>query len=1109
MAPNSLIIIYCRKCKKRCRGKVGLTQHLRLKPECRSVVPKTEVFLYSEDPIKAKATASKIRRLTNNQSPGHNPSEDNDLPPGPVDTFPAVPSDESFDDDDSSADNINSLVHHVEQVHVYQPDEENDLSSIPEDEHDPTDLTELGTCTFSSPPVTLDSNNPNLVEPQSPAQGTKNYSLIPCPDFVAVESPQISRTTPRRQIDLCMETQANIELLKMLSDLGAPLRTYQDIIRWAKKHSSHGYNFDSSRTTYGSMISHLQKTFRLQEYRPTINHLRLPCPAFSHLDYVVAEVVTFDFTKLLHSLLSDPELNTIENLTVDPSNPFAEYPTHRRNHTTNQMETIPLSEVHTAAWYHRTWRKMQKRSASKKTKFNKNFMIGIILYTDNSVVNTSGGLCAHPVNFTLTIFNEKCRRNPKAWRTLGLIPQKAAYELSSSTQRTCANINNWRYQILMEKILESHAQAQEHWALNGITIHLAGYTMRNVNLYVPLAYIIADVEEAQAITSFFTSRGVNGISPRICRTCDVSLDNACRTTEECHRYEQKEIRELYNNEEKEKLHDIQQRYVFNTFYLIDMGDDKHGIYGKCHTELLHALEEGIIKYLLEILVETVLKPSHLVTFDEYIRCMCCQLGDHGKDNFPRTSWKNGFTKLSYLDAGDRVGKLFTATLFLLSQTGAEIFDKFNYTMDRLNRKQSTGSKKKKKSTKTTGSTATNKGSSNKKKKKKNQTSGRSSKKQRASKTDDNLPNLRCNIVEVFEMILCLWSWLKQEEFWHPGDEEYESYVNESIKTLINKMNELLPRGEGVGWLITKVHELLHIVFDIKEFGAHTNVNSDKCESSHKHLIKEPARNAQRRVVSLDRSIASRQVDRLIIDHAFSHLQHQNNRAEEFAPNNAGNKPRTTRGLLTLEKTDDYQYGAWKYNLMHKWADHRYNQSGMRFYDYINVFTSILRLARTDLSFRWDGNNNSHWRTITEAKTDKGLLLRCHPDYRSGGPWYDWVLTREKKIGKLVAIVDPLGSAYDDGLEGATPKYAIIKPMLEGSMLNHSVLTRSFKLHPTKYDVIPFNSILDTPLCAPQDFGPNIPIDFNKTHLYVLPREEWAKQFASPPKEFHDDSSQHS
>ena len=107
--------------------------------------------------------------MTNNQSPGHNPDKDNDLPPGPVDTFPAVPSDASFDDDDSSSKIINSLVDHVEQVHVYQPDKENELrkylSSIPKDEQEPTDLTELGTSISPLPKVTLDSNNPNLVEP--------------------------------------------------------------------------------------------------------------------------------------------------------------------------------------------------------------------------------------------------------------------------------------------------------------------------------------------------------------------------------------------------------------------------------------------------------------------------------------------------------------------------------------------------------------------------------------------------------------------------------------------------------------------------------------------------------------------------------------------------------------------------------------------------------------------------------------------------------------------------------------------------------------------------------------------------------------------------------
>ena len=102
---------------------------------------------------------------------------------------------------------------------------------------------------------------------------------------------------------------------------------------------------------------------------------------------------------------------------------------------------------------------------------------------------------------------------------------------------------------------------------------------------------------------------------------------------------------------------------------------------KCHTEALHAIEVGIIKYLLEILVKIVLMPEDCTLFDEYIGCMCCQLGDHGKYNFPRTSWKNGFSKLTFIDAGDRVGKLFTTTLFLVSsQTGAELFDGFDYTL---------------------------------------------------------------------------------------------------------------------------------------------------------------------------------------------------------------------------------------------------------------------------------------------------------------------------------------------------------------------------------------------------------------------------------------------
>ena len=45
-------------------------------------------------------------------------------------------------------------------------------------------------------------------------------------------------------------------------------------------------------------------------------------------------------------------------------------------------------------------------------------------------------------------------------------------------------------------------------------------------------------------------------------------------------------------------------------------------------------------------------------------------------------------------------------------------------------------------------------------------------------------DMRLNFIEVFEMILCLWSWLKQDEFWHPDDTKHKEYVQGSIKHLL-------------------------------------------------------------------------------------------------------------------------------------------------------------------------------------------------------------------------------------------------------------------------------------------------------------------------------------
>ena len=94
---------------------------------------------------------------------------------------------------------------------------------------------------------------------------------------VEEKSTGITHTGPLSYLDLSKETQENTELLKILSDIGAPLHSYRTLIQWAQKHSLNGYNFQMSRSTYGSMISHLQRTFQMHEYRPTIYEVPANC----------------------------------------------------------------------------------------------------------------------------------------------------------------------------------------------------------------------------------------------------------------------------------------------------------------------------------------------------------------------------------------------------------------------------------------------------------------------------------------------------------------------------------------------------------------------------------------------------------------------------------------------------------------------------------------------------------------------------------------------------------------------------------------------------------------------------------------------------------------
>ena len=84
---------------------------------------------------------------------------------------------------------------------------------------------------------------------------------------------------------------------------------------------------------------------------------------------------------------------------------------------------------------------------------------------------------------------------------------------------------------------------------------------------------IADVQQEGQICSFYATTAKEG-DKRICRTCDVSVENACRTNLECHRYMKDDIMSLFEAEDWEGLDEINQRYVVNSFIFLILSSFK-------------------------------------------------------------------------------------------------------------------------------------------------------------------------------------------------------------------------------------------------------------------------------------------------------------------------------------------------------------------------------------------------------------------------------------------------------------------------------------------------------------------------------------------------------
>ena len=148
--------------------------------------------------------------------------------------------------------------------------------------------------------------------------------------------------------------------------------------------------------------------------------------------------------------------------------------------------------------------------------------------------------------------------------------------------------------------------------------------------------------------------------------------NCNRTDIECTRIRVADIRQLYEAQDKERLHALHQRPTYNSLYDIDCGKDPYGVFSMIHTEGLHALEVGLMERMVAVLFEDLPTKEH-ATLDGLVKKLHSYPHQHGYNGFPRLLWTDGVSKLSQLTGDQRVGKMFAILLVALTREGEVFF----------------------------------------------------------------------------------------------------------------------------------------------------------------------------------------------------------------------------------------------------------------------------------------------------------------------------------------------------------------------------------------------------------------------------------------------------
>ena len=756
-----------------------------------------------------------------------------------------------------------------------------------------------------------------------------HIDIVDCDHFIEMHKSHLRDIS---SIDSDTQYLLSLELIQLCMQKNISLSSYKDFMKWRFKDCPSGYySLDgllqaAENRVYGKSLASKMKP----------RDKNILCPSGRRVN-----IITFDIDAAIYDLLSDTNLTRPENMIFEGNskNPFI---------VKNKAFYTDLDQ---SGIYQETLKKYNIDP-------EREVLVPLIIYMDETNLDSYSKLVLHPIVMTLGIYNRKARNLAMSWRTIGYLPN---FDESFGNRGYSADDKASDFHYCLRYILDGLETIQQsydmyNWVFTFTDNEVKKYSRK---LMFFLSHVVSDAKENDMICGRMNNRSSTLC---LCRDCDVKVLDSDNPNVKCNFLKMSDL-ESYPKEQLRQL-SFKKINPYLAFSNINMGANIYGINGCTPSEPLHQINGGICERL-PVTFLMRLSENQVKILDSHVAFLCTHFSRQSdRSIYDIKPFRNGISKVSKLSGTEKVSRVLAIFLVLLTSDFEQ------------------------------------------------QIVGKPGRRSEDNTHSETISKEEYNKwVNVFEDTLILTSWVYYTN--HPKavfNGGRKSLAAEALNSFVKSFKKVANRKEGMGDKYLKFHQIFHLWIITRKFSSLSNIDSGRNESHHKKK-KEIGAHTQRRIELFDSQTARKEYtyDLMIkamrkasmkIPDKFETVWNKNTfkssiKATDIANDNpisAGSRfllvfDYVNESIVTkiLSRKGKPECAYEKYILkaiFEKFKGYNDGEAGKR-------IKSII--AFTELKIT-DGNDS--------------FVVRACPDYRSQREWFDWVVVDwgEEGDGKVEAQV---------------------------------------------------------------------------------------------------------